>query len=456
MSSIDQATSNQDALLSEPGEGRDTRIRYLVVVAACTLAVLGYLHRVAFASAAPELATTVGLNPRHLSYLMAVFMLAYGLVEIPSGLLADRLGVRHFLVVLILGWSFLTGAIAWVSVLPVGTVWPLVYLLILRTLFGVFQGGIFPSLSRMMTDWMPMTERGSAQGFIWMSSRMGGALAPLVVLKLFSSLGRWPATFWTLASLGLVWALVFWPWFRDRPGDMRGVSGVERKKIEAGREDHQRTAHHGMPWSVALRSSSVWSLCWMYGCLGFTGNFFITLLATYLRGHRHFDQTTTAWLSSLPLACGVVGCLFGGFLSDRIIRRTGSRKLGRRLVGAFGLSLGAVALLTTIVLEDPRWLGLALCVTFFGNDMSMGPAWAAAGDIGERHAGTLGGAMNMFSAITGAGGALLIGRLLELGHSATLFVILAGVYLLGALFWMGVDPSKTIADLKAKEDELLS
>jgi sugar phosphate permease len=451
MSSAEWGGSGPDLAVAEPGEGRDGRVRYRVLFAACSLAVLVYLHRVAFMTAAPELAGPLGLTDRHLSYLFAAFMLAYGLSEVPGGLLADRLGVRHLLVLLILTWSFLTGAIAWVAWMPAGTVWPLAYLLLLRALFGLAQGGVFPSLSRMMTDWMPPTERGSAQGFIWMSSRVGGALAPLLVVALFARWGKGPATFWAIAALGAAWAAVFWPWFRDRPEAMRGVTALERERIRAGRSGKVAAGGHAMPWSTAVRSLSVWSLCLMYGCLGFTGNFFITLLATYLRRHRHFDAATTAWLSSLPLACGVAGCVLGGVLSDLVIKRTGSRTWGRRAVGAFGLTTGALALLSTIALHDPVWLGLALCTTFFCNDLAMGPAWAAAGDIGERHAGALGGTMNTFSAFTGAAGAVLIGQLLERGQPVLLFVILAGVYLAGAVLWMGVDVSRTLAERQDAE-----
>ena len=424
-----------------------SRVRYQVLFAACSLAVLGYLHRVGFMTAAPELGIQLGLTDVDLSYLFAAFMLAYGFSEIPSGLIADKLGVRHLLVILVLGWSFLTGAIAWVAWLPAGTAWPLVYLLVLRALFGVFQGGIFPSLSRMMTDWMPTTERGSAQGFIWMASRMGGALAPLVVVQLFSRFGKGQSTFWSLASLGLVWCLLFWPWFRNRPEEKAGVGAAELKTIQAGRAG-RKPGHLPMPWARTLRSRSIWSLCGMYGAIGFSGNFFITLLATYLRKQRHFDEYTTAWLSALPLACGVVGCVLGGFLSDVLIRRTGNRKWGRRAVGSFGLAMAASCLLATIWVRDPVWLGVLLAATFFGNDLAMGPAWAACGDIGERFAGTLGGTMNMFGAFTGALGAILIGRMLYHDRGVLLFVILASVYACGALFWLGVDVTRTLADVE--------
>ena len=69
------------------------------------------------------------------------------------------------------------------------------------------------------------------------------------------------------------------------------------------------------------------------------------------------------------------------------------------------VALAAVALVGTIGTRNPVWLGVLLCATFFGNDLAMGPAWAACADIGERSAATLGGTMNMIGSFTGAAGA---------------------------------------------------
>lgn len=430
----------------------DSRVRYLVLASACALALVAYLHRVGFATAATELR----LTPLQVTYLMASFMLAYGLVEIPFGLLGDRLGVRHLLTALVLGWSLLTGAIGWVFIVPAKSLtlaaWPALaislpfaYLLTLRVLFGVLQGGLFPSTSRMLTDWMPGPERGLAQGCLWTSTRLGGALAPLVVVHLFDLTGVGPLAFWILASVGFVWCAAFWPWFRNTPREMRGVNETELRTIEAGRVETGHVGHGATPWGRMLRSRSAWSLCLMYGGLALTGNFFITLLPTYLRTNRHLAPKVAGYVSSVPLACGIVGCVLGGFLSDQIIRRSGSRRWGRRLVGAFGLALGAVAVASTVLVDDPVWLAVLLGAAFFGNDLAMGPAWAACADIGERFAGTLGGAMNMTGSLTGFLGALMIGHMLDLGHTTTLFFILAGSYALGALLWMGVDVRQTLA-----------
>lgn len=184
---------------------------------------------------------------------------------------------------------------------------------------------------------------------------------------------------------------------------MTAVNAVELRLITSGRAKREASHSERAPWGAILRSLNVWALCGMYGCLGFSGNFFLFLFPTYLQDYRHFDKATTVkWLSVVPFACGVVACISGGYLSDLIVRRTGNRRLGRRLVGVCGMTLGSLMIVGTPWVHDVRWLAVLYGLSFFGNDLSMGPAWAAAGDIGKRHAGTISGIMNMFSSFTAA------------------------------------------------------
>ena len=168
-----------------------TRVRFLVLFAACSLAVVTYIHRVGFATASTPIRDEFGLNQRHLGLLMAAFMVAYGLAEVPWGLIGDRRGVRNPLAIIILGGSLTTAALSAVGWLPDVLAWQLGALLVLRFAFGAFQAGTFPSISRMLADWMPTTERGGAQGLLWMSSRIGGATAPLLLVPLFRRFGSW-------------------------------------------------------------------------------------------------------------------------------------------------------------------------------------------------------------------------------------------------------------------------
>ena len=168
-------------------------------------------------------------------------MVGYGLFEVPWGFLGDRIGVRNILTAILLGGSLTTAGLALVGLLPSGPVLIFAALLVLRFLFGAIQAGTFPVISRVMADWMPTTERGSAQGAVWMSSRLGGFIAPLLIVWLFGIIGDWKVALVLVASPGLLWCLAFWPWFRNHPEDMPQVNEQERKLIEAGRASRPDT-----------------------------------------------------------------------------------------------------------------------------------------------------------------------------------------------------------------------
>jgi MFS transporter, ACS family, glucarate transporter len=426
----------------EETEARPTRVRYGVLAALCAVSLVTYVDRVGFAVGAPYLKKDLGFNDQEIGYLLSAFFWAYGAFQILGGWLGDRLGSRHLLTILVLGWSLTTGAIALVVYVP-GHQAQLWFLLILRLLFGMFQAGGFPVMSRINADWMPVTMRGMSQGLIWMSSRMGGALIPLALVPMFAAFGTWRTPFWILAGIGIVWSVFFWPWFRDTPEETPKANAAERKLIVAGRAGRAEGVY-AFPWKEMLRSRSAWCLCLSYGFAGFSSTFFLGLLPIYLRDHRHLSDDVTKVLTSLPLAFGVVACIAGGVLSDWIIRRTGDRRMGRRINGVISMAIAAVAIAATVWVEDVRLLGFLLCLTFVCNDVAMGPAWAACADIGERAAGTLGGAMNMMANIGGAISALIAGYLFQHHHPEWVFLIFSCSYVLASLCWIGVDATKPL------------
>ncbi len=192
-----------------------------------------------------------------------------------------------------------------------------------------------------------------------------------------------------------------------------------------------------------LSSRSVWALCLMYGFLGFSGNFYLTMLPTYLKNHRGLSRETTGLLTSLPFAFGVVACLAGGLLSDAIIRRWGKR-WGRRVVGVAGLLTAGLAIAAVPWVDRVPALAALLVLAFFGNDLAMAPAWAAAADIGERYTGVLSGAMNMTASFMAAAEARTIGQLFD-SHDLVMPFLLLASYALGTICWLGVDVRRALA-----------
>src|SRR5207248_6625377 len=130
--------------------------------------------------------------------------------------------------------------------------------------------------------------------------------------------------------------------------------------------------------------------------------------------------------------------------SDWLIRRTGSRTWGRRLVGCTTLALAGLATLLAIGAQEVWLLALAFSAWFFFNDAAMGPAWASCADVGERHAGTLSGAMNMTGAFLGAAAMSFAGWLFHRHLDDLVFVAFACSYGLAALCWLAVDVTKPL------------
>jgi sugar phosphate permease len=406
--------------------------------------VLTYVQRQGFIAATPYIKQDLGLQDSQMGYLAAVWLVAYGLFQVPGGLIGDRIGSRHLLTILVLGWSLTLGVVGLTVFLPAGGWLPLAALLALRFVFGMFQAGSFPGMARVLADWMPMQQRGFAQGMNWTFSRLGGFVAPLLVVWLITAVfGGWAVPCWLLAALGLIWCALFWPWFRNRPHEMSRVNHAEREFIASG-QTASKVPSMPVPWQSLLASRSVWGLCLMYGFLGFAGNFVTSLLPIYLRDHRQLSDEQTAWLSGLPLACGIVSCLLGGVLSDWLIRRTGSRKWGRRVVGGAAMILAGGACLSAIWSGEVWMIGVSVSAWFFFNDATMGPAWAACADVGVRDTGTLSGAMNMTGAFIGAIGMALAGRLLNAHEYDLMFIIFASSYGLAALCWLAVDVTKPL------------
>ncbi len=437
---------------------RATHVRYQVLAVACSLALLTYVHRLGFVVGNNEIREGLGLDDQQMSWLASAFLVAYATFQVPVGLLGDRLGGRHLLTILVFGWSLLTGALALTAVLPGPPVVALLFLLGVRFLFGMFQAGGFPIVARVLADWMPLRERARAQGMIWTFSRLGGAFVPFLFLWLFKRFGTWTTPFWIMGGLGVLWSAAFWPWFRNRPQEMKGVNAAESELIASGRAVNF-AAPGQVPWSEMAGSVSVWSLSLMYGFVGFAGNFITNLLPLYLREHRGLTLEASMWVSAVPLACGAVSCVLGGALSDRCVRVWGSRKWGRRLVGLIGVACAGLTLLFTPWAKELWLLALLLGASFFCNDLMMGPAWAACADIGERYAGTLSGGMNMLGSLAGAAGMAFAGYHLKSGRDEVVFIVFACSYGLAALCWLGVNAAKPLVAKPAPprpEEKLLA
>ena len=420
-----------------------SRARQVVLWFAVSLAVITYVDRVCISQAAPAMQAELGLTKIQMGYAFTAFGWAYALFEIPGGWLGDRIGPRKVLLRVVSMWSVFTVATGWA--------WNLLSLVICRIFFGAGEAGCFPNITKAFTHWFPVTERMKAQGVLWLSARWGGAFTPLVVGWMLATGGegkfglglhyRW--VFLLFGVLGMVWAVLFYRWFRDHPKDHPRVNAAELAHI--GETVH--AGDHAMPWRKLLASRTVWMLWGQYFFMSYAWYFYITWFPTYLKEHfTGLGDLQRALMACVPLFFGGLGSLVCGLCSASLDRRLGSVALTRRVLGVGGMGLAGVMLLVSMKLTAPIASVLAIGMAAFFSDLSLPGAWGACMDVGGRHTGALSGSMNMLGQVGGAIAPMAVPLLLAATNNnwtvnMTLFAL---SYFLGALCWAFVNSDERL------------
>jgi MFS transporter, ACS family, glucarate transporter len=404
--------------------------RHRVLGMLSLLSVITYIDRVCIAVAGPRIQESLSISPEQWGWVTSVFFLSYSAFEIPSGALADRIGPRRVLTRIVLWWSAftsLTGAVSTYSVL-----------LAVRFCFGMGEAGAYPSASAVIARWVPAGIRARAWGTVWMTAQIGAATTPLIVVPIQIRYG-WQASFYVFGFVGVLWSTVWYVWFRDSPAAMRGISPEELTEIGS----EAAPAHHGMPWTRALRSGVFWQIAVIGACYVYSLAFFQSWLQTYLvKAHGYTEAALM--LSSLPYIVGACSNALGGFVSDALVRRLGLRR-GRRSLGVFGLSFAAVFMGAAALTRSGGGALAFLSLAYAGILLQQPNLCAVCLDAGRAYAGTVFGFMNTAANLASAAAAVIFGYLVRYtGSYNAPFIPMLVLLCLGAVLWLNLDPSRDI------------
>jgi ACS family glucarate transporter-like MFS transporter len=182
-------------------------------------------------------------------------------------------------------------------------------------------------------------------GVLLMASQIGGAIAPLLVVPIQIRYG-WRTSFYVFGILGVIWAAVWYTWFRDSPAEKPGVSQAELKET-AGLPP---APAHGFPWQIALRSESVLATLGTAFCYVYAYTFFQTWFHTFLVKGRGFSEGNLV-LSALPYVLAACANLTGGAASDALVQRLGV-KWSRRSLGIAGLGSACLFTIAAMVIRQ--------------------------------------------------------------------------------------------------------
>ena len=406
------------------------KIRHLILFVLCLMYFIAYIDRVNISVAGPTIRKELDLTPTELGLIFSAFAYPYAAMQIAGGWMSDRFGPRLVLAMLSLVWATAT--------ILTGVSWSVASLVVFRILVGIGEGGAFPTATRAFACWLPVRERGFAQGITHSFARLGGAVTPPIVLAIVARYG-WREAFYVLGAVSLAWTAVWVASFRDTPDEHPWVSGSELAAISADCES-TRAARGPTPWRKIL--SRMWLVTVVDFCYGWSLWVFLTWLPSYLSDARGFKLDRIALMTTLPLLGGVVGDTLGGVISDTIFRRTGRLRLARRTLLVVGLGGAFAFILPAIVTGSALGAVYLLAAGFFFLELTNAVLWTLPLGIAGQYAGTAGGIMNTGFGVAGMISPVVFGVLIErTGHYELPFFISAGLLLVGALCSMGIDPT---------------
>lgn len=397
--------------------------------------VVNFFDRAVLSVASTPLAQEFGLSLSELGWVLAAFSWSYCLVQLPSGLLVDRIGVKWLNRVTVPLWAVASLVPAVASGLgPV---------ILARVLLGVAEGPSMISAAKATAVWFPDVERGRATALFDGATKVANMLA-FPVLAWVISVWGWRSGFLFTTVLSVVFAVAWWWGYRDPAGRSSAPHGASPADT---RQDDAADATAGA-WRQVLRSRRIWAISLGFACYGYTINVVLTWMPVFFQ--QQFDVTLSqaGLYAMVPwLVAAVAEFVFGGWLVDRLVRGGRDVIAARRPVLLAGLALGAT-------IGFAGWAGSPLVAVFWmslslaGLAVAAPVAWSLPGLLAPPHAvGAVGGLMNFANTAATTAGVLLTGWLADVTDSFGAPFVFAVTLLAagGSLYWSALRPERQSA-----------
>jgi ACS family D-galactonate transporter-like MFS transporter len=392
--------------------------------------MINYLDRTVLGIAAPALTKDLGLEAAVMGFVFSAFSWTYAAFQLPGGVFLDRFGSKFTYFISLTMWSLFT--------LLQGFATGLYSLIFYRFGLGVSEAPCFPTNSRIVATWFPQQERATATGVYTVGEYLGLAVfGPLLfwIMATFS----WHALFLVVGVVGVLFGLVFWYFYRE-PQDNKSVNQAELDYIAAGGGLTSKGVEK-VPFAWAnvgklLKFRQIWG-----ASIGqFAGNsvlvFFLTWFPTYLATERHMGWVKMGFFSVLPFLGAAIGVLAGGWVSDLLLKKTGSQNIARKGPIITGLLLATTIIGANFVDTDTHVI-IFMSIAFFGQGM-VGLGWALISDMAPKELmGLTGGLFNFCANLAGIFTPIVIGFIIgATGSFVMALVYVSALALLGALSYI--------------------
>ena len=394
--------------------GRD---RWSMLAFLFAAGLLNYLDRASLSVLAPLVARDLALDPAELGIVFSSFAIGYAAFCLVGGWAADNFKPQWVLLACVLVWSVFCGLTAAVQSLEA--------LLLVRILFGMGEGGLGATSTKLVGRYFPLRRRATAVSLAAMGTPLGAMISgPLVVFVAGTT--SWRSAFVTIAVLGLVWGLA-WAVFNRSP--------LRRDLAAAPAGGSAAASRSGLTAIALIRQPAVIAIAFAFFGYSYILFFFLSWSPSYLVSAKHMSMQDMSVVSAIPWALGAIGLASGGFLSDRLSSQTGDAVFSRKFILASSLTIAALGVALAGLVASPGAAIAIMAVAVFFMYLSGSQYFVIVLDlIPAAHVGAVTGFVHFVANCAGILAPLITGFIVHYSGSFTAAFVLAGtVASLGAL-----------------------
>jgi len=385
--------------------------------------LVNYFDRVNLSVSKDALDAAFGISAVTFGYLSSAYNWTYAALQIPSGLLLDRFGVKR-----VGRWSTILWAVAsfGAAISPgIGS------FLAARLLLGIGEAPTFPANSKAVGYWFPQQERSLATAIFDSMAKFSSAVGvPMLGILLMYFGWRW--SFAATGIISLVFLALFFTFYRNPSEDMR-LSPAERQFIaRGGAQPEDRTkAAKGAPFFYLLGQRRVCGLALGFFGYNYTFYLLLTWLPSYFLAAHHVDLLHSVAYTSVPwLFATLTDLIVGGWLVDKLIQSGWNAVRVRQAVLIGGTSLG-LGILGTAFSGTAASAIFWISISIGGLSAASPVGWSIPSLIAPKESvGTVGGILNFSNQLAAITAPIVTGYVVQTTHAYAWAFVAATVTLL--------------------------
>ncbi|MFO1501119.1 MAG: MFS transporter [Verrucomicrobiota bacterium] len=307
---VPASSDAQSGVISVPAVTHSRRwtIVFLLFVAS----MINYFDRATISFALPQISESLGLAPAAKGVLLSAFFWSYALMQIPVGLMADRLNLKWMYAAAFALWSLAQGFTGFATGLGM--------LIFFRIILGIGEAIYLPGGTKVVSLFFPISERGLPCGLFDFGTRTGLVLEGLLVPWLLKHYG-WRVTFAVIGFSALVWLI---PWLLLTPRTMRAPAQSTAPPAQEANRSHapnfRELLVRGARYLCSRRIRDLIGICLGFFCFDYYWYLLVTWLPDYLVNVRQLTILKAGIYASLPFLIFGVSQPIGGWIADSLVR----------------------------------------------------------------------------------------------------------------------------------------